>query len=483
MNILLADDEHLTRLGLKNMIEELYPDMHQFMEAGDGEEVLRLLAQKTPDLIFLDIHMPKLTGLEAYSQFSEAEIPVVMLTGYAEFSYAKEALKLGALDYLVKPASLDEVKAVMEKVLALQSENALMRKKDYELECNKILDLYTSIQFIPVPEVVVAPYTALLIYFDYSQKEIRKNDIDSLSVLFSDVFEKYHALWASCFLASGELCFIASASIPTSAFSKALFLFHQKSSGKATAFCLSAQTLSDLFHGFEHTQKSQSLRFCRRLGDIFSEKDILSFSHLLPFADLLEKLIFSHRINDAAGFQKHLEALTAFVTGEQMIKQCDSSLNHILTMEFETPASVRSFEELICYLKKIDSKYQDTDIIDCINIYVEKNYMKQIGINTLADLIGISPNYLSKIYKMKTGKNFVDHLTTVRIQKARELMQSGQYATIKAIAENVGYFSSRYFAKVFLKSTGITPSEYLKRYTMGKISGLDSRDASYRNND
>ena len=229
MNILLADDEHLTRLGLKNMIEELYPDVHEFMEAADGEELLQLLDKNTPDFIFLDIHMPKLSGLEAYSQFSKRGIPVVMLTGYAE---------------------LDEIKTVMEKLTSVQYKQTLMRKKDYELEFNKLLDLYTSIQFIPIPEFVIPPYTALLVYFDYSQKTLCKNDIDNLSVLLGSVFEKHHALWASSFLSSGEFCFISSASIPASEFSKELFLFNQKSNGTATAFYFSAQTLPDLLEIF-----------------------------------------------------------------------------------------------------------------------------------------------------------------------------------------------------------------------------------------
>ena len=473
MNILLADDEHLTRLGLKNMIEELYPDVYQFVEAADGEELLRLLDENTPDFIFLDIHMPKLNGLEAYSQFSKRGIPVVMLTGYAEFSYAKEALKLGAMDYLLKPASLDEIKTVMEKLTSLQYKQTLMRKKDYELEFNKLLDLYTSIQFIPIPEFVIPPYTALLVYFDYSQKTLCKNDIDSLSVLLGSVFEKHHALWASSFLSSGEFCFISSAPIPVPEFSKELFLFNKKSNGMATAFYFTAQTLPDLFDRLEYIQKNQSLRFCRHLGDIFSEQEIPSVSELLPFTDLLEKIIFSHRINDTVSFQKQLEALTSLLKNDSAVQQCDASLNRILTIEFEAPASVRTFQELLNYLKKCDYKNQEIDIIDCINIYVEKNYMNQIGINTLSDLIGISPNYLSKIYKIKTGENFVDHLTSVRIKKAIELIQSGQFTTIKTVAEKVGYFSSRYFTKVFLKSTGITPSEYIKKSTIGKISGLD----------
>jgi len=130
MKILLADDERLIRLGLKSMIEELYPNMHQFFEVENGEKLLKQLEKEIPDLIFLDIHMPMLTGLQAFSQFHMRKIPVVMLTGYAEFSYAQEALKLGALDYLLKPASLEEVRATMEKAASLFGERELLLKKD-----------------------------------------------------------------------------------------------------------------------------------------------------------------------------------------------------------------------------------------------------------------------------------------------------------------------------------------------------------------
>ncbi len=122
-----------------------------------------------------------------------------------------------------------------------------------------------------------------------------------------------------------------------------------------------------------------------------------SVSELLPFTDLLEKIIFSHRISDTVSFQKQLESLASLFTSDHMIQRCDASLNHILTIEFETPASVHTFQEFINYLKQCDAKYQETDIIDSINIYVEKNYMNQIGINTLSDLIGISPNHLCSV--------------------------------------------------------------------------------------
>lgn len=129
MNIILADDERLPRLGLKSMIEELFPNQHTFIEITNGEELLLYVEQQTPDVIFLDIHMPKLSGLEAFSQFYQKNIPVVMLTGYAEFSYAKEALKYGAIDYLLKPAGLEEIKRVMMQIYQLKKMHTLYIKK------------------------------------------------------------------------------------------------------------------------------------------------------------------------------------------------------------------------------------------------------------------------------------------------------------------------------------------------------------------
>ena len=75
MNIILADDERLPRLGLKSMIEELFPNQHTFIEITNGEELLLYVEQQTPDVIFLDIHMPKLSGLEAFSQFYQKKYP------------------------------------------------------------------------------------------------------------------------------------------------------------------------------------------------------------------------------------------------------------------------------------------------------------------------------------------------------------------------------------------------------------------------
>lgn len=464
MNILLADDERLTRLGLKSMIEELYPGAHRFTEAADGEKLLDQLKEETPDLIFLDIHMPRLTGLEAYSRFSHQKIPVVMLTGYAEFAYAKEALKLGALDYLLKPASLDEVKATMEKAYALYEERELLLRKDYELEFEKILDLYTTIGFLQSPRYVLPPYTAILFYFDHYKKETFKRDLDALTGLLSRLCTSRRLRYTMSFLASGEICFLASGHIGPEEFTPELLHFHQNSGCTATGFYISARELSELFEQIEAVQKEESLRCCVRLGSVISEKERGQSAALLPLSELLEKLLVAHRAGDVMGYRNLLAALLDLPQAKELLVMCDQSLNRILTMESGTEARIRTFEQLVEFLKQMGSQNQNVDLIDRINAYVEENYMNQIGIGTIADMIDISPNYLSKIYKLKTGENFIDHLTGVRLKKAAELMAGGQTATVRETAERVGYFSTRYFTKVFLKNMGITPSEYLKNH-------------------
>ena len=165
-------------------------------------------------------------------------------------------------------------------------------------------------------------------------------------------------------------------------------------------------------------------------------------------------------------FQKLIPQLDQFSHQDRILSLCDPSLNRILSLESGEDVHIRTYSQLTELLKQMISGRQTVDLVDRINAYVDEHYMDQIGINTIADMIDISPNYLSRIYKLKTGENFIDHLTGVRMKKARELMSGGQTSSVRETAERVGYFSTRYFTKVFLKNTGMLPSEYMKRFVL-----------------
>ena len=115
MKILIADDERMVRLSFLSMCEELYPDTHQYLEARNGKELIRLVTEERPDVVFVDIRMPLLDGLNAVEQLtaSQPDIYFIILSGYSDFSYAQKAIQLGVRNYLLKPPSLEDIQNVL----------------------------------------------------------------------------------------------------------------------------------------------------------------------------------------------------------------------------------------------------------------------------------------------------------------------------------------------------------------------------------
>lgn len=111
------------------------------------------------------------------------------------------------------------------------------------------------------------------------------------------------------------------------------------------------------------------------------------------------------------------------------------------------------------------------DLINNIKNYVQSNYNNDISINVIADLFHISPSYLSRLFHQRTGQKYIDYITQLRMEKAKELIAANPDMTVKAVAESVGYSSIRHFSKVFQKYTGELPSCYNdeKKVTVTRI--------------
>lgn len=126
IRILLADDHHLVRAGIKALLDDI-PDFAVVGEAGDGEEAVRLSSELTPDVMVMDIAMPGLTGLQALDRIkgNQPEARVVILSVHGTEEHAKAALKLGAAGYVLKnaaPAELElAIRAALEGELYLSA--------------------------------------------------------------------------------------------------------------------------------------------------------------------------------------------------------------------------------------------------------------------------------------------------------------------------------------------------------------------------
>ena len=116
MKILIADDERMVRLGLINMLEELYPSKHEFTQVKNGKEMLEHAEKEKSDIAFVDIKMPLVDGLSALEKYRDLcpDTVCFILSGYSDFEYARTALNLGVVKYLLKPVSRDILKKAVD---------------------------------------------------------------------------------------------------------------------------------------------------------------------------------------------------------------------------------------------------------------------------------------------------------------------------------------------------------------------------------
>lgn len=114
--VLVAEDETIIRRGLICSIDWQDLDCNEVWEAEDGQEAIEKIKELCPDIVIIDINMPIVNGLKVLEQtFNKYEYVPIIITGYSEFEYAKEAIKFGVQDYLLKPLNLDELKEAIEK--------------------------------------------------------------------------------------------------------------------------------------------------------------------------------------------------------------------------------------------------------------------------------------------------------------------------------------------------------------------------------
>ncbi len=146
IRVVIIDDEPLLVRSLQTMIERCGCGMTVVGSANDGVTGLSLIGQTCPDLVFVDVSMPVLDGLSLIGRLREEgnEVPVVILSGYQEFSYAQKAVSLGVIEYLVKPVNPMQLKTLLQKIsgeIGRQRQRTLYRVLQHAIHGDADADL------------------------------------------------------------------------------------------------------------------------------------------------------------------------------------------------------------------------------------------------------------------------------------------------------------------------------------------------------
>ena len=152
------------------------------------------------------------------------------------------------------------------------------------------------------------------------------------------------------------------------------------------------------------------------------------------------------------------------------------SLNSILESILLCPDFQNTKNCILDYVQKLSDKLNEADeqqlskgIVRDIQMYIRNHYQEPISLASLAEQFYLHPNYLSRLFKEKTGKNFIDYITEIRMDKVKEMLADPN-GKISDISQAVGYENPRYFSKVFKQTTGFTPREYREHILSQKDS-------------
>lgn len=521
--ILLVDDESIIRETIKKKIKWESLGFEVIGTCENGKEAIDFLQKERPDLILTDIYMPYVDGLEltkyVYQHFPETK--VIIISGYDDFQYAKEAVKYKVEDYILKPVTSKELSEILMKI-KLNLDQHHKEKEDFK----KIKGAYRSqlpmarsrflskliLGQLPKEEIEeqlseyeidfqFAYYTVLKVSCMSSIKWLDKHRNFSKGLLSFTIFnvceEITESFPAIIFQNNDSETMIILGSNQGSGIYKQARELGEKMIGLlkehlhipvTIGLGKKVDSLADLVVSYQSASQALDYSFTLGEGKVISyeEEGKLPKFSTISYIDSLEKIeVLLHTGKEEDLFievDKFIELLKdSFRTKEEMKIYVHNLLQSLASdNEFEHPMELRweqlgTIQDLKVYLKHICDQarsHLDKDVVgmsshrvmELAKEYMMKHYeSKELSINDVAKYVNMSTSHFSALIKPYTGYTFVELLTKIRIDKAKELLLSTGLKTYE-IADKVGYSDAHYFSSVFKKQTGLTPREFIKQH-------------------
>lgn len=383
MKVFLVEDEIIMREGIRNNINWEKEGFEFVGEASDGELAYPLIQDSKPDILITDIRMPFMDGLELSRRVKEEmpDIKIIVLSGYDEFEYAREGIRIGITEYLLKPIDGSKLLEAVKRVAQLiRSE----RGSQLELKPGKEQDFGINNQV--KEEGAAAQHSSARQEAELGILEVGKLD--------RRVAER--------FLKTGL--------------------------------------------------KSEVSDF---IDDYFSSFGINN----------IQSLLFRQYVTTDMYFTavSMLEGL-GYENGE-LAKHCGEirDINKVLSSVESNKEYLKKVLTTAIDLREAVSRKKYHSLLEEAKSYIQQHYDDvNISLNSVAASVNLSPNHFSSIFSQEMGKTFVEYLTSVRMEKAKELLRTSSLKSAE-IAYAVGYKDAHYFSYLFKKNQDCTPKEYRQR--------------------
>ncbi|QYR22768.1 response regulator [Paenibacillus sp. sptzw28] len=479
--VLIVDDEPLVTCGIAKLIDWKSKGFTIIGEAYDGLSALQTIREQKPDVVISDIRMPGLDGIELLERLHDEEIEaeVILVSGYAEFAYAQQALKLGAFDYLLKQIDKTQLSKTIERVKE-KLDKKKQESKEFDLLLNDLFDLFEPDNKIKIQNFLLnkgydfsyphyrfvsclypsetaselhddAPYgnemnvirfrtgqnkLSYLINYDELNKPIgflnfisdHSNDCLNLGISDIGVFSTPIAKLYQ----ESDISLFSAFSQPESR-----IIAYKESEMPAE--------LTKSIWSIELAIKEQKQELIHRRLDELSEECVsqrLYIHHVSNVYNQIVSLIYKYYSDSYTASEVEYYNYYQIVRQYRSIEQMFDSVKAMFgSAQADIPVSNEEAKRII----------EDIDA----------HFTEEISLNQLAKKYKVSLGYISKLIKKETGKTYSDYIVNRRLSLAKELL-SDPFLSIHEIVQRVGYKDYFHFNKLFKKHSGITPSKYRK---------------------
>lgn len=497
-HLLIVDDEAPIRKGISRFINWDAIDCTIEDTACDGLEAMEKLKNLPIDIVITDIRMPEADGLELARHISEhyPDIKVIILTGYADFTYAQTAIQYNVSDFLLKPISKEQVVTAVQnaqKKIIAGKQRSHAGHVDLSFLKDQLLQELTDRPQDPVLLDRAQEYHIDLTHYCLAAfqmlppagdtaalKELVSGQItgggcyryNNLILAIVPTPDHTGAVPAGILSSCQELVQIARSMLGIE-LSVGISLVHHGSGGYGAAVSESIHALTQNFYSPSgiacyddslSAQSSYSLTAQEALA--LNELETALFGRDFLSAMAVINSVF---IRMKSGFAKSADAknmcIMIYYTGlRALAKRGITPPEDSIADRISHSADIFGLESIIreflgSLQKELDEDGSQSKIVRQAVAYIDSHLPDTLSLDIIAGAIPANPSYLSRTFKKETGQALTEYINLARVEKAKELLSAGGSLTYE-VAEQTGFHDPAYFSAIFKKYTGLSPKEY-----------------------
>lgn len=477
--VLVAEDEKMIRMGICTMIRRSGVPVAQIIECRNGEEALEVIARQPVDVLFTDIRMPHMDGLELARRAHACAHPpqIVAISGYDDFHYAVEMMRSGVREYLLKPIEREKIREILVKLEEEMKQKRASEDQEYRLGLAHLSGLLLSREVDPeelgqLPSSLLArfdgtPY-AVLCTHEVSREEAA---LPAAAIFLPKVEEQ-----SVIIVPQEQLQLLLQG--PLKGYYVGVSALHQEAAALPVAYRQARRA------------RSRSFSMCRPCVH-YSDDTRETGSGDEHQADRIVHMLGTERMDEV---ERELEAcMTQVNTGAMSVEALDEWLRRIArgcgqtygrgdetpplfenmrtVLEYptlwscfdEVKSALEAFHERVMYT----SEEQSAQKISAALRYIHENYQRDLNMAVVSNMISMNYSMFSYAFKQHVGVNFVQYLKELRVSKAKELLRTTELR-VSEVGRRVGFDNEKHFMKTFRAVCGVSPTEYRRNMQQGE---------------